>query len=123
MSNFKTIIVVLAVLLFACYLSIEYSRKSAQSMAGGNGGKGGNGGSTPSLNEKKDIPKSYKKYEEISTPDTPGPIPDVIQDMCHNVPIVAGEDCYKQLYPITLPYVDYKRDHIPPEFAYSPCIA
>jgi hypothetical protein len=113
MSNFKTILVVLAVLLLACYMSIEYARDSEKSTS-----------SALSLSSSSSVSskegKSYKTHEEEGQNDEN--IPRVIQDMCYNVPIVDGEDCYKQLYPITLPYVDYKSDHIPPAFANSPCI-
>ncbi len=45
-----------------------------------------------------------------------------IMDVCHNVQIDRKEDCYQQLYPITLPYVNYNKSHTPPEFADSPCL-
>lgn len=114
MSNFKTILVVLAVLLLACYMSIEYARDSEKSSSSASSSSAP---SSSSVSSKEG--KSYKTHEEEGSDEN---IPRVIQDMCHNVPIVDGEDCYKQLYPITLPYVDYKSDHVPPAFANSPCI-
>ncbi len=115
MSNFKTILVVLAVLLLACYMSIEYARGSEKSASSA---LSASSSSSSSVSSKEG--KSYKTHEEEGQNEEN--IPRVIQDMCHNVPIVDGEDCYKQLYPITLPYVDYKSDHVPPAFANSPCI-
>lgn len=109
MSNFKTILVVLAVLLLACYMSIEYTRGKKKSSLSSSSSS-----APPKLKKEG---KSYKTHEDENEN-----IPRVIQDMCHNVPIVDGEDCYKQLYPITLPYVDYKSDHVPPAFVNSPCI-
>lgn len=46
-----------------------------------------------------------------------------VSDSCRPGVIIDRKgDCYAQLYPITLPYVDYKTNHIPPEFAPAPCL-
>jgi hypothetical protein len=46
-----------------------------------------------------------------------------VSDSCRpNLKIDRKGDCYAQLYPITLPYVDYKTNHVPPEFAPAPCL-
>jgi hypothetical protein len=47
-----------------------------------------------------------------------------VSDSCRpGVSIDRKSDCYAQLYPITLAYVDYKTNHVPPEFAPAPCLA
>jgi hypothetical protein len=44
-----------------------------------------------------------------------------VSDACRDFTIDPNKDCYKQLYPLTLPYVNYTKSFVP-TFAPQPCV-